>query len=53
MDGRISCELFASECLPILLQLARDKVPNVRIAVARMIKESVLKIGETSLPVCV
>ena len=45
LDGRISCEMFASECLPTLIHLARDKVPNVRIAVAKMLKESVLGIG--------
>lgn len=45
LDGRISCEMFASECLPTLIHLARDKVPNVRIAVARMLKDSVLSIG--------
>lgn len=47
LDGRISCEMFASECLPTLLHLARDKVPNVRIAVAKMLKESVLGIGRS------
>ena len=46
LDGRISCEMFASECLPTLIHLARDKVPNVRIAVAKMLKESVLGIGK-------
>lgn len=51
LDGRISCEMFASECLPTLIHLARDKVPNVRIAVAKMLKESVLGIGMV-LPAC-
>lgn len=53
LDGRISCEMFASECLPTLIHLARDKVPNVRIAVAKMLKESVLGIGMILPPLAV
>ena len=35
-----------SECLPSLLSLAVDKVPNVRLALGRMVKDTLLSIGE-------
>ena len=35
--------------LPTLLLLSRDKVPNIRIAIAKLLKESVLSIGRSSL----
>ena len=46
LHDHISCELFACECLPTLLQLARDKVPNVRIAIAKLLKDSVMSSGQ-------
>jgi len=45
LHEHISCELFACECLPTLLQLARDKVPNVRIAIAKLLNDSVMSSG--------
>jgi serine/threonine-protein phosphatase 4 regulatory subunit 1 len=35
----ISSEVFVSECLPNLLPLVADKVPNVRLALARAVRD--------------
>lgn len=48
-EGRISCEVFASECLPTLIQLSKDNVANIRIAVAKLLKDTVLSIGKPCL----
>ena len=46
LNEHITQELFASECLPCLLLLARDKVPNVRIAIAKLLKDTVMSRGK-------
>ena len=46
LNKHISWEVFCKECLAGVLQLARDKVPNVRIAVAKLLKDSILSPGE-------
>jgi hypothetical protein len=38
----ISSEVFVSECLPSLLSLVSDKVPNVRLALARAVRETLM-----------
>ena len=44
-ENRLSRSLFAAECLPTLITLSYDKIPNIRIAVARLLKNHVLEIG--------
>ena len=51
-EGRVSYSVFALECLPTLFQLAKDKVPNIRIAVAKLLKETVLNIGNGVCLLC-
>ena len=46
IEGCISCEVFVAECLPSLLTLVADKVPNVRLSLAKTIKESLVNIGK-------
>ncbi|KAK2579862.1 hypothetical protein KPH14_007545 [Odynerus spinipes] len=44
-NGAISGEKFAKEMLPSLLNLSWDKVPNVRLAVARTLSQNVVVMG--------
>ena len=44
-EGRVSNEVFATHCLPTLLILSCDRVSNVRLSVARVLKDTVLSIG--------
>ena len=44
-ENRLSRSLFATECLPTLITLSYDKIPNIRIAVARLLKNHLLEIG--------
>ena len=41
----ISSEVFVSECLPSLLALVSDKVPNIRLALARAVRETLANRG--------
>lgn len=42
----ISAEVFARELLPYLLELSTDKVPNVRLVVARTLASDFAKIRQ-------
>lgn len=42
----VSGEIFAKELLPYLLELYNDKVPNVRLVVARTLARDVVRIGK-------
>lgn len=44
-NGAISGEKFAKEMLPNLLNLSWDKVPNVRLVVARTLRQNVIGMG--------
>ena len=44
----ISYSLFATDCLPSLLKLSNDIVPNVRLIVARTLHSSLSDISEYS-----
>ncbi len=49
-EGQVLYEVFATECLPQLYALARDKVPNIRLAVGRLLHDSILSIGKQPRP---
>ncbi|XP_029051724.1 serine/threonine-protein phosphatase 4 regulatory subunit 1-like isoform X2 [Osmia bicornis bicornis] len=44
-NNAISGHRFSQEMLPSLLKLSRDKVPNVRLAVARTLSKNVIPMG--------
>ena len=44
-DKAIEKDIFMKELLPCLLNLSQDKVPNVRLAVARTLATDVLNIA--------
>lgn len=44
-EGKITSEAFAEQCLPTLLALSQDRVSNVRLTVARVLKDTILSIG--------
>lgn len=44
-SNAISGDRFSNEMLPNLLQLSSDKVPNVRLAVARTLSRNVVPMG--------
>ena len=44
--GTISDEVFAKELLPVLLRLAQDNVPNVRLVVARTFVRKIIPNGK-------
>lgn len=45
-DKSVTCEVFASEVLPHLLDLSWDPVPNVRLVVARTIAKHIITNGK-------
>ena len=47
LNQHISYEVFSRECLPSVLLLARDKVPNIRIAIAKLLKDSIMQCGQS------
>lgn len=53
-ERRLPHWMFASECLPVLFNLASDPVPNVKLTLAQLLKDTVLKTSEcTSITMCV
>lgn len=46
-DDVVSGDVFARELLPYLLELSCDKVPNVRLVVARTLAQVVVRISES------
>lgn len=46
----ISAEVFARELLPYLLELSNDKVPNVRLVVARTLASDFIKLRQKRKP---
>lgn len=44
-SNAISGDRFSQEMLPNLLKLSSDKVPNVRLAVARTLSKNVIPMG--------
>lgn len=45
LEGHISAQLFAKELLEAVVLLATDPIPNVRIAVARILKQVIIANG--------
>ena len=44
-NNAISGDRFSQEMLPTLLEISSDKVPNVRLVVARTLSENVVPMG--------
>ena len=45
-DGSLTAEQFANELLPSLLSLGLDRIPNVRIALAKVLAQHIMHSGE-------
>lgn len=48
-SNAISGDRFSQEMLPFLLKLSTDKVPNVRLAVARTLSKNIIPMGRKYL----
>lgn len=49
LEGHISVQLFGKELLEAVVLLATDPIPNVRLAVARILKQVIIANGTLSL----
>lgn len=45
MDGAMKDEQFCKELLPSILTLSVDKIPNVRLAVAKLLAQPLMRTG--------
>ena len=45
LEGHISVQLFTKELLEAVVLLATDPIPNVRLAVARILKQVIIANG--------
>ena len=46
-DGSLTSEQFANELLPSLLSLGSDRIPNVRIALAKVLAQHIMHSGQS------
>ena len=49
-DGSLTSEQFANELLPSLLSLGSDRIPNVRIALAKVLAQHIMHSGQYPHP---
>ena len=49
-DGSLTSEQFANELLPSLLSLGSDRIPNVRIALAKVLAQHIMHSGQSPQP---
>ncbi len=45
----VNMSVFAVECIPAIITLSKDVVPNVRMAVGKLLKEAMTQTGNTPL----
>lgn len=45
LEGHVSAQLFGKELLEAVVLLATDPIPNVRLAVARILKQVIIANG--------
>ncbi len=43
----VNMSVFAVECIPAIITLSKDVVPNVRMAVGKLLKEAMTQTGNT------